>query len=133
MPCQIWSTLKAVELDIILTRKIYINDVCIQISLRWRTSDEVLSGKGESTCSNLRCLISNEELSTFHLPFTYEEENIVKSTDVKIKVCKKCSKKLNYKSDLKKKKAREEVSYESRRRKYEWKFSPLLFRRNVNR
>jgi len=77
-------------------------------SLRWRTEDEVLSGAGESTCGNTRCMhhvsthFQNEggskvALSTLELPFAYLEQGESKSALVKVVLCGKCVKKLMWK------------------------------------
>jgi len=79
-----------------------------QFSLRWRTEDEVLSGAGESTCGNTRCMhhvstrFQNEggskvPLSTLELPFAYLEQGKSKSALVKVVLCGKCVKKLMWK------------------------------------
>src|SRR5256885_476193 len=70
--------------------------------MRWCTKDEVLSGKGQFTCASLSCSrgdqVSGEgegdELGTFELNFGYVEEGIKKNALVKVRVCRKCSKKL---------------------------------------
>ncbi|KAH8831538.1 folate-sensitive fragile site protein Fra10Ac1-domain-containing protein [Flagelloscypha sp. PMI_526] len=74
-------------------------------SLRWRTEDEVVSGAGESSCSNTRCEyhIPREDekpttsLSTLELPFAYEEHGEEKTALVKVVLCRRCVKKLLWK------------------------------------
>ncbi|KAI0322141.1 folate-sensitive fragile site protein Fra10Ac1, partial [Amylostereum chailletii] len=78
-------------------------------SLRWRTESEVLSGAGETTCGNTRCihhqLLSGDDpdrgsevsLVTLELPFAYEEHGEMKSALVKVVLCSRCSKKLMWK------------------------------------
>jgi protein FRA10AC1 len=64
--------------------------------MRWRTKEEVLSGKGETICSNKIC-DKFSELRTYEVNFKYKEEEEVKSALVKVKCCEECSIKLNYK------------------------------------
>ena len=42
--------------------------------MRWRTKDEVLSGRGETTCSNKRCG-KDVNLSTWEVNFKYKEDD----------------------------------------------------------
>jgi protein FRA10AC1 len=91
--------------------------------MRWRTKDEVLSGKGQFTCASLSCsrrddVIVNPEpdedndsrnerasgklreegaergLQTFELNFGYVEEGIKKNALVKVRVCQRCARRL---------------------------------------
>lgn len=70
-----------------------------QISLRWRTQEEVRAKSGEKSCANVRCLARDARLSAYELPFEYEEGGVRKSTEVKAILCKHCAKKLFYKKD----------------------------------
>jgi len=112
------------------------------ISLRWRTEDEVISGIGETTCGNTRCKYhagsrdtnpsssanrrwddDNEEemsdtiatkenqpkLITLELPFAYEEDSEQKSALVKVVLCERCTKKLNWKREKEKKRKAAEI------------------------
>ncbi|KZS92497.1 hypothetical protein SISNIDRAFT_455705 [Sistotremastrum niveocremeum HHB9708] len=96
------------------------------IALRWRTEDEVLSGAGESTCGNTRCehhapptqsqptsyrrwdddtepststhkKTKPPKLITLELPFAYEEQGQMLSALVKVVVCSRCRKKIDWK------------------------------------
>jgi protein FRA10AC1 len=91
--------------------------------MRWRTKDEVLSGKGQFTCASLSCsrrddVVVDPEpdedgdsrnerasgkrwreggergLQTFELNFGYVEEGIKKNALVKVRVCGRCARKL---------------------------------------
>ena len=91
--------------------------------MRWRTKDEVLSGKGQFTCASLSCsrrddVVADPEpnedgdsrnertsgkrrkegaergLQTFELNFGYVEEGIKKNALVKVRVCQRCARKL---------------------------------------
>ncbi|CAR31477.1 Protein FRA10AC1 homolog [Caenorhabditis elegans] len=66
-----------------------------KIGMRWRTENEVKEGKGQLSCGARKC---NEtaHLSSWEVNFTYKEDNRVKSTLVKARLCPKCSEKLNY-------------------------------------
>ncbi|KAG7451354.1 uncharacterized protein BT62DRAFT_883428 [Guyanagaster necrorhizus] len=72
-------------------------------ALRWRTEEEVLSGAGETTCGNTRCVhhsASGDDrpsLTTLELPFTYQEHGETKSALVKAVLCKKCLDKIMWK------------------------------------
>ena len=64
-----------------------------RIGLRWRTRDEVLSGRGERTCGNKRCknnCYDMENLVTLEVPFSYEEHGERKKELVKLKLCVNC-------------------------------------------
>lgn len=101
-------------------------DIEYQVSLRWRTEEEVLSGVGETTCGNTRCKhhdpVSDSstakrrwdddaeagksarkgkerKLVTLELPFSYVEDNTQKSALVKVVLCERCVRKLNWKRE----------------------------------
>ena len=64
-----------------------------RIGLRWRTREEVLSGRGERTCGNKRCKNSRviiDGLVSLEVPFSYEEHGIRKKELVKLKLCASC-------------------------------------------
>ncbi|OSD06300.1 hypothetical protein PYCCODRAFT_1464262 [Trametes coccinea BRFM310] len=85
-------------------------------ALRWRTEEEVLSGAGETTCGNTRCPLHKEvleedidirpALSTLEVPFSYIEHGESKFALVKLVLCPKCVKKLMYKRNKEKERAR---------------------------
>lgn len=60
-----------------------------QLGLRWRTQQEVIGGRGETSCGNKRCL-NSEDLSTLEVPFAYKETGILKKELVKIRLCPIC-------------------------------------------
>jgi len=64
-----------------------------KLALRWRTEDEVLSGKGHFFCGSLSCS-RREELRSWEVPFAYVEHGEHRKVMVKMKLCFKCSKKL---------------------------------------
>lgn len=59
------------------------------IGLRWRTKEEVISGKGTKYCGSLHCS-SSEELNTMEVPFRYIEKGEDKTELVKVKLCSSC-------------------------------------------
>ena len=63
--------------------------------LRWRTEEEVLSGKGQSICSNKDCSDAGH-LNTFELPFKYLEGEIIKRELIRVSLCSPCSDKLSH-------------------------------------
>ncbi|GBC06933.1 hypothetical protein RclHR1_07150003 [Rhizophagus clarus] len=66
-----------------------------KIGLRWRTEKEVMSGKGQFICASTRCSNTNE-LKSWEVNFAYMEDGEKKNALVKIRLCQKCSNKLNY-------------------------------------
>ncbi|KAI9298598.1 hypothetical protein K502DRAFT_339257 [Neoconidiobolus thromboides FSU 785] len=73
-----------------------------KIALRWRTETEVISRKGEKICGNLDCG-KKKELRKWEVDFAFFENGEKKNALVKVTLCKKCSKKLNYKKEVGKK------------------------------
>ncbi|CAH1119202.1 unnamed protein product [Phaedon cochleariae] len=68
-----------------------------KIALRWRVEKEVVSGKGQFSCGNKKCL-QEDGLRTWEVNFGYTEKGEKKNALVKIRLCSECSKKLNYHS-----------------------------------
>jgi protein FRA10AC1 len=65
------------------------------VGLRWQTEAEVLSGKGQLTCGARKCSSTSEQdLTTYELPFSYIEHGESKMELVKVCLCDTCSKKL---------------------------------------
>jgi len=64
--------------------------------LRWRTEEEVKSGKGETTCGNQSCDATGT-LGTYEVNFAYKEQKERKSALVKLRACSRCAVKLNWK------------------------------------
>merc|ERR1711976_184134 len=88
-------------------------------AFRWRTEKEVVDGTGQFTCGNKHCkkFVKKglDELSSFEVMFNYKERGEKKSALVKIRVCEKCERKLNYHHKHKKakgKKKKREEKYE---------------------
>ncbi|KAG0261799.1 hypothetical protein BGZ95_004154 [Linnemannia exigua] len=68
-----------------------------RIALRWRNQNEVVRGKGQFTCGSLRC-DGAKGLESWEINFGYLEQGEKKNALVKVRLCEKCSYKLNYKS-----------------------------------
>ena len=66
-----------------------------KIAMRWRVKKEVCEGKGQFACGNKTCARSDELLS-WEVNFSYAEQGESKNALVKLRLCPKCSKKLNY-------------------------------------
>ncbi|XP_076822771.1 protein FRA10AC1 homolog [Clavelina lepadiformis] len=66
-----------------------------KIAFRWRVEKEVISGKGQFSCSNKPCS-EKEGLRSWEVNFAYVEENEKKNALVKCRLCPECSYKLNY-------------------------------------
>jgi protein FRA10AC1 len=65
-----------------------------KVAMRWRTEPEVLSGKGQFECGNIRC-VSQNDLTSWEVNFGYFEEGIKKNALVKIVLCPECTKLLH--------------------------------------
>ncbi|KAG0072840.1 hypothetical protein BGZ89_002427 [Linnemannia elongata] len=68
-----------------------------RVAMRWRNEKEVIRGKGQFTCGNLKCNES-KGLESWEINFGYVEQGEKKNALVKVRLCEKCSYKLNYKS-----------------------------------
>ncbi|CAG9787784.1 unnamed protein product [Diatraea saccharalis] len=68
-----------------------------KVALRWRIEKEVVLGKGQFQCGNKHCN-SDTELKSWEVNFAYVEDNQKKNALVKLRLCQKCSDKLNYRS-----------------------------------
>lgn len=66
-----------------------------KIAMRWRVEKEVCEGKGQFLCGNKHCSKA-EELTSWEVNFSYAEHSEHKNALVKLRLCPKCSKKLNY-------------------------------------
>ncbi|CAH1765154.1 15116_t:CDS:2 [Entrophospora sp. SA101] len=83
-----------------------------KIALRWRIEKEVISGKGQFICASTKCLDTND-LKSWEVNFAYMEDGEKKNALVKIRLCPKCSDKLNYRKkheEAKKKEKRKRSS-----------------------
>ena len=66
-----------------------------KVAMRWRTEKEVCEGKGQFSCGNKHC-VKAERLTSWEVNFSYQEQSEHKNALVKLRLCRKCSKKLNY-------------------------------------
>eukprot|EP01134_Creolimax_fragrantissima_P007099 CFRG7099T1 len=90
-----------------------------EVALRWRTQKEVFSGKGQFVCGSKACDTSRG-LQSWEVNFKYLEANEKKNVLVKVRLCSKCSSKLNYKSLKRKAKIRKRMdSAPNKRRRVE--------------
>lgn len=87
------------------------------IGLRWRTENEVITGRGQDSCGSLTCKNKNKrasrneiELHTLEVNFAYVELGEHKNALVKIRLCKKCTKKMSKANKIKSKKRKRESS-----------------------
>lgn len=64
-----------------------------KIGMRWRTEKEVIEGKGQFSCGNIHCTVSNNhELCSFEVPFRYSNlQGKPVSTLVKVRLCGACA------------------------------------------
>lgn len=85
------------------------------IGLRWRTKQECIDAKGQFICGNLKC-DRDESLSSWEVNFAYMEQGKKKNALVKIRLCLRCSDKLNYKKIMKRPAEREESSLVHKKR-----------------
>ena len=65
------------------------------IGMRWRTEDEVISGKGQTLCGGKGCQV-NTDLRSYEMPFRYTQNGSVKCELVKVQAYKGCFKKLSH-------------------------------------
>ncbi|KAI6180509.1 Protein FRA10AC1 [Aphelenchoides besseyi] len=87
-----------------------------RIGMRWRTEEEVKKGKGQFECGSKHCNV-RKKLTTWEVNFSYVEHGEHKNALVKLRLCKECSMKLNFYSQKKKIKKREESIEETQTRK----------------
>ena len=66
-----------------------------KVAMRWRMEKEVCDGKGQFSCGNKHCS-RDERLTSWEVNFSYLERGEKKNALVKLRLCRKCSKKLNY-------------------------------------
>ncbi|KAF0025438.1 hypothetical protein F2P81_022319 [Scophthalmus maximus] len=66
-----------------------------KFGFRWRTENEVVSGKGQFQCGNKRCE-KQEGLKSWEVNFAYVEHSEKRNALVKLRLCPECSFKLNY-------------------------------------
>ncbi|XP_077497368.1 protein FRA10AC1 homolog [Amblyomma americanum] len=66
-----------------------------KIAMRWRTEQEVISGKGQFSCGDRHCKESSG-LRTWEVNFAYFEKDEKKNALVKLRLCSECSFKLNF-------------------------------------
>lgn len=71
-----------------------------KVAMRWRTEKEVVDGKGQFVCGEKHCNDSSE-LKSWEVNFAYIEEGTKKNALVKLRLCPRCSKHLNYHSKKK--------------------------------
>mmetsp|Transcript_7300 Transcript_7300/g.10024 ORF Transcript_7300/g.10024 Transcript_7300/m.10024 type:complete len:178 (-) Transcript_7300:244-777(-) len=75
-----------------------------KLGLRWRSRKDVLSGKGKTVCGNEKCGATDgvrdkhkglrSQLRNFEVKFGYAEQDQPKCALIKVKLCKRCGKKL---------------------------------------
>jgi protein FRA10AC1 len=92
------------------------------IGLRWRTEQEVIDGRGQFSCGNKACNRRDVPLTSYELHFGYLEHGQAREALVKVRCCKACAEKLNYRKDrdrdrAERKRARKEARREKNRRK----------------
>lgn len=67
-----------------------------KVAMRWQTESEMVGGKGQFVCGSRTC-DKTKHLRTWEVNFSYMEHGDKKNTLVKLRLCTKCSNKLNYK------------------------------------
>ncbi|CAM9270296.1 unnamed protein product [Choristocarpus tenellus] len=86
-----------------------------KVGLRWRTEDEVVSGKGQFECGGIKCN-ARSNLHSYEINFKYKETGQVKNELVKVRVCPLCARKVFHKK-IKELIARREKDSERERRR----------------
>uniref|UniRef100_A0A0A9X435 Protein FRA10AC1 n=1 Tax=Lygus hesperus TaxID=30085 RepID=A0A0A9X435_LYGHE len=66
-----------------------------QFAMRWQTEQELVVGKGQFICGSKHCA-KDEGLRTWEVNFAYKEQGEKKNALVKLRLCDKCSAKLNH-------------------------------------
>ncbi|KAJ0015976.1 hypothetical protein NQD34_014266 [Periophthalmus magnuspinnatus] len=87
-----------------------------KFGFRWRTENEVISGKGQFQCGHKRC-DNNDGLKSWEVNFAYVEQGEKRNALVKLRLCPECSFKLNYhhkRKEVKAKTKTKKVSEENR-------------------
>ncbi|XP_055621869.1 protein FRA10AC1 homolog [Toxorhynchites rutilus septentrionalis] len=80
-----------------------------KVAMRWRIEKEVVVGKGQFICGGRICE-ERDALRSWEVNFAYSEHGTKKNALVKLRLCPKCSDKLNYhskKREVKRMKRRE--------------------------
>ncbi|XP_053957796.1 protein FRA10AC1 [Anastrepha ludens] len=68
-----------------------------KVALRWRTKDEVVTGKGQFQCGSSKCE-QRDNLRSWEVNFSYREQGERKNALVKLRLCPTHSEQLNYTS-----------------------------------
>ena len=87
-----------------------------KIGFRWRTEQEVVVGKGQFVCGHKSCM-EGEGLCSWEVNFKYKEQEEQKSALVKVRLCDKCSRKLNQCHKYKRVKRTKSLPSKAKRRK----------------
>ncbi|XP_031487464.1 uncharacterized protein LOC116255695 isoform X2 [Nymphaea colorata] len=87
-----------------------------KIGLRWRTENEVISGKGQFICGNRKCN-ERDGLASYEVNFSYVEAGENKQALVKLVACERCADKLMYKHNKEKEKLLGKEEKDSNKRK----------------
>lgn len=82
-----------------------------KMGLRWRSEKEVVAGKGQKLCAEVKCN-ATQELQAMEVDFAYREHGENKNTLVKVVLCPSCTEKMN-KVQKKKRKRRESSEEEN--------------------
>uniref|UniRef100_A0A8D8JN97 Protein FRA10AC1 homolog n=1 Tax=Culex pipiens TaxID=7175 RepID=A0A8D8JN97_CULPI len=88
-----------------------------KVAMRWRIEKEVVVGKGQFICGSRACE-ERDTLRSWEVNFAYLEHGAKKNALVKLRLCPKCSDKLNYhskKREIKRLKKRERSQKKSRK------------------
>lgn len=83
-----------------------------KFGFRWRTEDEVVSGKGQFQCGHKRC-DKQDGLKSWEVNFAYVEQGEKRNALVKLRLCPECSFKLNYHHKRKEVKAKTKTKRDS--------------------
>lgn len=96
-----------------------------RVAMRWRTESEVVEGKGQFVCGSKHCSV-RDGLQSWEVNFSYVEQDQKRNALVKLRLCPKCSHKLNYhhkrklweRSSGKKKRVQESTAGKKRKHMY---------------
>ena len=87
-----WGSSLAATYDAALTKDFALAAFGVggRLGLRWRTRREVINGKGQFICGALDC-DGVTSLSTYEVPFQYEEAGISTAALVRLRLCGTCA------------------------------------------
>ena len=92
-----WEVRTTAKYDAQLYKELAIADLsrwsAKQVGLRWRTESDVIAGKGQSSCAEVKCG-ERTALTSFEVVFKYAERGERRQALVKVRLCPPCAEKM---------------------------------------